>query len=126
MNQETNRFEQLVEESTEASNKKPWIGVIRGASGEYEPLPESNKPWIGVRYGANGEYELLPESNKPTKVLLRPNGEPVPPHWCVLTVGETIVIKNYTFKICYIGETSILLEPMGIVEINGQVSSELT
>lgn len=105
MNPETNKFEPLVETSPEVSNKKPWVGVVM------------------VR-GANGEYEPLPGSNKPAKVLLRPNGEPVPPHWCVLTVGETIVIKNYTFKICYIGETSILLEPVGVVEINGQVSSE--
>jgi hypothetical protein len=41
--------------------------------------------------------------------LLRPNGEPVPPHWTQFQVGECVVIKNYTFKVAYIGETAILI-----------------
>lgn len=45
--------------------------------------------------------------------LYRPNGEPVPKHWSVFTVGETYVINNYTFRCMYIGETSILFEPVG-------------
>jgi hypothetical protein len=44
--------------------------------------------------------------------LLRPNGEPVPKHWLVLTMGELVTIKGQTFKVAYIGETAILLEPM--------------
>lgn len=46
-------------------------------------------------------------------ILLRPNGEPVPNHWSTFTVGEHVVIKNYTFKVVYVGETSILFEPVG-------------
>ena len=49
--------------------------------------------------------------------LLRPNGEPVPKHWSVFTVGDNYVINNYTFKCVYVGETSILFEPVGIVTI---------
>lgn len=46
--------------------------------------------------------------------LLRPNGEPVPKHWTQFQVGELVIIKDYTFKVAYIGETSILLEPVGV------------
>jgi len=49
--------------------------------------------------------------------LLRPNGEPVPKHWSIFRVDENYVINNYTFRCKYIGETSILFEPIGIVEI---------
>lgn len=46
--------------------------------------------------------------------LLRPDGSPVPKHWAVFKVGEVITIKNYSFKVAYIGETAILFEPVGI------------
>jgi len=46
--------------------------------------------------------------------LLRPNGDPVPKHWCVFCVGEHVVIKDYTFRVAYIGETAILFEPVGV------------
>jgi len=49
--------------------------------------------------------------------LLRPNGEPVPQHWTQFQIGECVVIKNYTFKVAYIGETEILFEPVGIPDI---------
>jgi hypothetical protein len=52
-------------------------------------------------------------------VLLRPNGEPVPGHWTQFQLGEHVVIKNYTFKVAYIGETAILFEPVGMVELPG-------
>lgn len=47
--------------------------------------------------------------------LLRPDGSPVPEHWSVFTVGEVVTLKNYTFKIAYIGESALLLEPHGPV-----------
>ena len=47
--------------------------------------------------------------------LLRPDGSPVPAHWSTFKVGEHVEIKGYTFKIAYIGETSILFEPVGPV-----------
>lgn len=50
----------------------------------------------------------------PPGALLRPNGEPVPAHWSVFTVGEEIVIKGHTFKVAYIGECNILFEPVGV------------
>jgi len=45
--------------------------------------------------------------------LVRPNGEPVPKHWTVLKQGESVVIKDYTFKIAYMNEGCVLLEPVG-------------
>jgi len=44
--------------------------------------------------------------------LLRADGSPVPKHWTILKQGELIDIKGYTFRIEYIGETAILLEPV--------------
>jgi hypothetical protein len=67
--------------------------------------PETNK------------FELLSTGVLPhlkQQLLLRPNGEPVPQHWTQFQVGECVVIKNYTFKVAYIGETVILFEPVGI------------
>jgi hypothetical protein len=49
--------------------------------------------------------------------LLRPDGSPVPKTWSVFQVGESVVIKGYTFKVAYIGESNILFEPVGPVEI---------
>lgn len=46
------------------------------------------------------------------KKLLRPDGTPVPSHWPVFQVGELVVIKNYTFKVAYIGESTLLFEPV--------------
>jgi hypothetical protein len=45
--------------------------------------------------------------------LLRPDGSPVPAHWSTFQIGELVVIKNYTFRVAYIGETAILFEPVG-------------
>lgn len=45
--------------------------------------------------------------------LLRADGSPVPEHWPVFKVGEHITIKNYTFEVAHIGESHMLLEPVG-------------
>lgn len=47
-------------------------------------------------------------------VLVLPDGKPVPRHWAVFQVGEDVVIKGYTFRVAYIGETAILFEPVGL------------
>ena len=53
--------------------------------------------------------------------LLRPNGEPVPQHWTQFQIGECVVIKNYTFRVAYIGETAILFEPVGIPDLGARL-----
>jgi hypothetical protein len=69
-------------------------------------------------------FEELTEVEKKisTKIgeLFRPNGELVPKHWTQFRVGEHVVIKDYTFKVAYIGETVILFEPVGMPEIDGK------
>jgi hypothetical protein len=45
-------------------------------------------------------------------LLVRPDGSPVPKHWAIFRQGEEVVIKNYTFKVAYIGETAILFAPV--------------
>lgn len=43
--------------------------------------------------------------------LLRPNGEPVPPHWPVFSVDELVVVKGCTLRVAHINESGVLLEP---------------
>jgi len=47
--------------------------------------------------------------------LVRPDGSPVPSHWKVFTVGETVDVNGHSFRIAGIGEQSMLLEPAGTV-----------
>jgi len=56
--------------------------------------------------------------------LFRPDGTPVPEHWTVFRVGEILTIKNYNFKVAYIGETSILFEPVGPVLVGQTCNPE--
>ena len=49
--------------------------------------------------------------------LVRPDGSPVPKTWSTFAVDEHVVVKNYTFRVAYIGETSILLEPVGPIVV---------
>ena len=72
---------------------------------------------------------MNPETNKFEKLhaqslkealqneLCRPDGTPVPKTWTIFTVGELVVIKDYTFKVAYIGESNILFEPVEPVVI---------
>lgn len=55
-------------------------------------------------------------SNETTSLLVRPNGEPVPEHWSVFQVGEEVLLKNYKFKVGYINQKTLVLEPVGIWE----------
>ncbi len=65
---------------------------------------------------------MNPDTNKFEKLekglfgdanLTRPDGSPVPKDWSIFTVGEEVTIKDYTFKVAYIGESVILFEPVG-------------
>lgn len=60
------------------------------------------------------QFEALRELLDPTLTarLVRPDGSPVPQHWTVLTVGEHVEVKGYTFKVGYINETTLILEPV--------------
>lgn len=60
---------------------------------------------------------LTNASGMTTHSLYRADGSAVPASWSIFTVGEHVVIKNYTFKVAYVGETSILFEPVGPVVV---------
>jgi ribonuclease BN (tRNA processing enzyme) len=62
---------------------------------------------------------------KASATLVRPNGQPVPETWTQFQTGETVVIKNYTFKVAYIGETAILFEPVGPVLVGQEEDDAL-
>ncbi len=47
--------------------------------------------------------------------LFGPDNKRIPNHKVYLKAGEMVVIKNYTFEIKYVGDTSILLEPVSPV-----------
>lgn len=49
--------------------------------------------------------------------LLRADGTPVPDTWLRFQVGELVVIKEYTFRVGWIGETAILFEPVGVPDL---------
>lgn len=51
--------------------------------------------------------------------LVLPDGKPIPSHWAVFTVGEQVVVKGYTFRVAYIGESTLLLEPVGPYVVGG-------
>jgi len=92
MNPDTNKFEQLQQ-----------MKALEKAVAEQERQVADRK-----------FYEL--------SQLVRPNGEPVPQHWSVFRVGENYVINDYTFKCAYIGETSILFEPVAPVVVGEETT----
>jgi len=94
MNPDTNRFEMLKQ------NKK--------IAEKIKELYKNNES-----FKASATYKYLTEPD--TCKLVRSDGSPVPKHWTVFSTGEEVVIKGYTFKVAYIGETAILFEPVGPV-----------
>jgi len=72
--------------------------------------------------GSEAEEKLLDLINQQKKGefhydLVRPNGKPVPKHWSIFRIGEQVVVKDYTFKVAYVNESGLLLEPVGPVII---------
>lgn len=45
--------------------------------------------------------------------LVRADGSAVPAHWSTFKVDEHVVVKDYTFKVAYLNETTLVLEPVG-------------
>ena len=44
--------------------------------------------------------------------IVQANGKPVPSHWTILKVDEKIVVSNYTFRVAYMNESCVVLEPV--------------
>lgn len=90
MNPETNKFEELTKTRTKE---------------EIDELYEQQ------RHLEN----MVQAMQDPAGALYRPNGEPVPKHWSIFKDGEQVVLKDYTFKVAHIGESYMVLEPVGPV-----------
>lgn len=77
-------------------------------------LPEGLRRLFDEKHGNIGQElgEL-----QATGQLVRPDGTPVPKTWSVFAVDELVEIKGYTFRVRYIGETSILFEPVGPIVV---------
>lgn len=52
--------------------------------------------------------------------LVRPDGSPVPAHATLFTNDELVVIKDYTYRVAYINESSITFEPVGVVMLDAK------
>jgi len=50
--------------------------------------------------------------------LVRADGSPVPKHWTVFKMGELVPIKEHTFRVAYIGKTSLLFEPVDVADLD--------
>jgi hypothetical protein len=62
----------------------------------------------------NKKLEILQlERDKYYPDLVNKDGNPIPKHEIVFKIDELVVIKDYTYRVKYIGETAILFEPVG-------------
>jgi hypothetical protein len=78
-------------------------------TGKFEQITVSkNNKMSSSLKAAIEEVKYLSDSRS----LLRPNGEPVPKHWAVFTIGELVTVKDQTMKVGYINESSLTLEPV--------------
>lgn len=81
----------------------------------FEPLTKEEDDRIGDELKDSLMEEFQQMIKGKHAGLVRPDGTGVPKHWTVFAQDELVVIKDYTFKVAYIGETSILFEPVGPV-----------
>ena len=102
MNPDTNRFERLRPDTDQNEDPGDLKHVVTG-----DPHSAS----VGI----------LRQMVQQQSSLLRPNGDPVPQHWTQFQIDEVVTIKNYSFRVAYIGETAILFEPLGPVIIGEQL-----
>ena len=75
--------------------------------------PNTNRFEQLVPQALEDEVEKLKATLAGQSPLVRPDGSPVPETWSTFSQGEQVVIKGYTFRVAYIGETAILFEPVG-------------
>lgn len=99
MNPDTNRFEPLSEalvcQKCGATNQSHYKKCLSCGT----PIKNS--------------LNTLQEFAAQLTTLVRPDGSPVPVNWAIFKQGEHVVIKDYTFKVGYIGDSVLVLEPIG-------------
>ena len=77
---------------------------------KFEELQPATKEQMRQLRDLEDRFKLMQAESQ----LVRPDGTPVPKHWTVLTVGQHVVVENYTFEVAHIGESHLLLTPVGI------------
>lgn len=97
MNPDRNKFE-------------PLTGLVDEAGKGMQQ--ESSKPFQRLLERAMQQDQQQDQPPEDPSQLFRPDGSPVPGHWPVFKVGEEVTVKNYVFLVAYIGETTLLLEPV--------------
>ena len=97
MNPDTNRFEPLTTKDEEKTYNKDQ--EIQRYKKQMEKL----------------QHKMVSEI--PLTELVRPDGSAVPQNWSIFTVGEHLVLKDYTYRVVYLNEVSITLEPVGPVVV---------
>jgi len=70
---------------------------------KFEPILTKDE----IARAGNPQLESAPIGTR----AFRADGDPVPNHCPIFTVGELVVLKDSTFKIVYIGAQTLLLEP---------------
>lgn len=60
------------------------------------------------------QFEQLRDLVGPPGKLVRPDGSDVPAHWTMLAVDEHVVLKGYTFRVAFMNEKTLVLEPVGL------------
>lgn len=102
MNPETNRFEPISE-------------VVVCSKCGHKNQPHYKKCLsCGTPQGAIAAFRsAVKEIESSLSHLIRADGSPVPDHWATFKQGEHVVLKNYTFKVGYIGDAVLVLEPVG-------------
>lgn len=104
MNPDTNRFEKLREQEQRPQNRKERRAAAAVARSEL--------------------MKEMKQRQDDYFTLLRPDGTPVPEHWSVFQVDEHVVVKNYTFKVAYMNEGTLVLEPVGPVIVGETPESD--
>ncbi len=99
MNPDTNRFEALTEATKD--------GVV----------PHQGKKELARRLKQLASAAKKTEEGGMSMTLLRPDGTPAPDHWIQYKVGEQVEVKGYLFRVAYMNETALILEPVGPIVV---------
>jgi hypothetical protein len=93
-------------------------------TGRLEPLTEAQKSEhqkdLERRFAE--VHSQLPSG---PAALVRPDGSPVPEHWAIFTAGELVTVKDQTFKVAYMNECTLVLEPVKPEDALAKAEGEL-
>lgn len=101
MNPDTNQFEQLQE------MKEMFAEQEKGSTKQDDKFIQQALDQAEQLQKGSFTEQLVKKAS-----LVRPDGSPVPDHWPIFKVDEELTVKGYVFRVAYIGESTLLLEPV--------------